>query len=68
LIPQGGGEYHKHHRCPGEMITLEIMKTGIDFLLNKITYTVPPQNLKVEMNKFPSVPKSRFIMKKVKRK
>ncbi len=68
LIPQGGGEYHKHHRCPGEMITLEIINTGIDFLLNKISYQVPPQNLEVEINRFPSIPQSRFIMREIQRK
>jgi fatty-acid peroxygenase len=68
LIPQGGGDFHKHHRCPGEMITLELLKTGVNFLLNKISYEVPPQDLSVKLNTFPSIPKSKFIMEKIRKK
>ena len=68
FIPQGGGEADKGHRCPGEGITIELMKVSIDILLNKIEYRVPKQNLKYSLRKMPTLPKSGFIISKVKRK
>ncbi|BBF43093.1 cytochrome P450 152A1 [Lachnospiraceae bacterium KM106-2] len=62
LIPQGGGDPATGHRCPGEGITLELMKDTIDFLVNKIEYTVPPQNLSYSLKKIPTLPESGFLM------
>lgn len=68
FIPQGGGDYHRDHRCPGEWLTVDIMETALDLLANKMTYTVPQQNLHYSMKRMPSLPKSRFIMENVRRK
>lgn len=62
LIPQGGGDPKTGHRCPGERITLELMKESIDFLVNDIEYTVPNQNLNFPLNRIPTLPESGFIM------
>lgn len=56
FIPQGGGETAKGHRCPGEGITIEIMKATLDFLVNKIEYDVPNQNLSYDLGKIPTFP------------
>ncbi|MFD1706310.1 cytochrome P450 [Siminovitchia sediminis] len=58
LIPQGGGSYVEGHRCPGEGITIEAMKVCADFLLNKITYQMPEQDLSYSLVSMPSKPKS----------
>lgn len=68
FIPQGGGDPAKGHRCPGEGITIEIMKTSLDFLVNKIAFEVPEQDLSYSLSKMPTLPKSRFIMSNIKRK
>lgn len=68
FIPQGGGETAKTHRCPGEGITVEVMKVGIDFLVNKIEYSVPKQVLSYPLNKIPTLPESGFIMTNIKPK
>lgn len=68
LIPQGGGDHHKGHRCAGEWITLDIMKISLDYLANEITYDVPKQDFSYSLVDMPSVPKSEFIMKNIKRK
>lgn len=65
LLPQGGGDPNTGHRCPGELITLELMKETIDFLVNEIEYTVPKQNLNVSLTKIPTLPESGFVMSNI---
>ncbi len=67
FIPQGGGDYYTGHRCPGEMATIEIMKASLTYLAGKLEYRVPRQNLKYSMARIPALPKSRFIINRVKR-
>jgi fatty-acid peroxygenase len=67
FIPQGGGDYYENHRCPGERIAIELMKTSIDFLLNKMQYKVPDQNLTIRLSRMPAIPHSRFIITNVER-
>ncbi|MRG86123.1 cytochrome P450 [Salinibacillus xinjiangensis] len=68
LIPQGGGDPNKGHRCPGEGITLEIMKASIDFLVNRVDYEIPAQDLSYSLSQMPTLPKSGFIINRVKQK
>jgi len=68
FIPQGGGDPSKTHRCPGEGITIEIMKESLDFLVNKIEFEVPEQDLGYSLVRIPTLPKSGFIISNVKRK
>ncbi|MDF2614122.1 MAG: cytochrome [Clostridia bacterium] len=68
FIPQGGGDPAKGHRCPGEGITVEIMKTTLDFLVNKIEFEVPEQDLSYRLNRMPTYPESGFIMSHVRRR
>ena len=65
FIPHGGGDPANGHRCPGESIAVEIMKSTLDFLLKKVDYKVPDQNLSYNMAKIPTLPKSGFILKNV---
>ena len=67
FIPQGGGDPAKGHRCPGEGITIEIMKAGLNFLVNKIDFEVPEQDLSYSLSRIPTLPKSGFIMKQIKK-
>lgn len=66
FIPQGGGDAANTHRCPGEGITVAIMKTVVDFLVNRIDYNVPKQVLSFPLNKIPTLPESGFIMTNIK--
>lgn len=66
FIPQGGGDSTTGHRCPGEGITIELMKVTLDFLANKIKYNVPNQDLSFDFSKIPTYPKSGFIINNVK--
>jgi fatty-acid peroxygenase len=67
LIPQGGGDYYKHHRCPGEMITIRIMKSGVLFLIQGISYEVIDQDLDYSQTDFPAMPRSGFIIENIKK-
>ncbi|MEQ6390102.1 cytochrome P450 [Bacillaceae bacterium S4-13-58] len=66
FIPQGGGDPAKGHRCPGEGITIEVMKASIDFLVNHIHYELPEQDLTYSLVRMPSLPESGFVMKDIK--
>lgn len=66
FIPQGGGDAAKTHRCPGEGITVAIMKTVIDFLVERIDYNIPKQVLSYPLNRIPTLPESGFIMTNIK--
>lgn len=62
LIPQGGGDHYKGHRCAGEWLTIDLMKVSLDFLVNEITYEVPEQDLTILLSRMPAMPESRFVI------
>lgn len=62
FVPQGGGDYLTGHRCPGEAITIAIMKEATRLLLTAIDYDVPAQDLAIDMSRFPALPATGFIM------
>ncbi|MGC1307809.1 MAG: cytochrome P450 [Phormidesmis sp.] len=66
LIPQGGGDFYLNHRCPGEWITIELVKVTLKFLTRSITYNVPPQDLAFSLSQMPARPKSGFVISNVK--
>ncbi|WP_407270291.1 cytochrome P450 [Radiobacillus sp. PE A8.2] len=68
FIPHGGGDPAKGHRCPGEGVTVEVMKTTLDFLVNKIDFQVPTQDLNYSLDEMPTLPKSGFVMSNIRRK
>ena len=67
FIPQGGGDHDLNHRCPGEWITIEIMKASSRFLASRIRYDVPDQDLRIAFSRPPAVPRSRFVITNVAR-
>ena len=67
LIPQGGGDYQTNHRCPGEWITIELMKVVLHLLTRSITYDVPAQDLRVSLSRIPALPRSRFVITNIAR-
>lgn len=61
FIPQGGGDFHRDHRCAGEWITIELTKTAVRLLM-KMRYQVPRQDLGIDLSRMPAIPKSRFVI------
>ncbi|HEX8503953.1 MAG TPA: cytochrome P450 [Hymenobacter sp.] len=65
MLPQGGGDYRSGHRCPGEWITLSVLKQAVNFLARCLRYQVPPQDLSFDLTRMPTLPRSGFIMQNV---
>ncbi|XGC81591.1 cytochrome P450 [Bdellovibrio bacteriovorus] len=63
FIPQGGGDHMTGHRCPGEFITIALMKVALEFFVMRMTYEVPQQNLEIDWTRLPALPKSRFVIR-----
>lgn len=66
LVPQGGGDFETSHRCAGEWVTIELMKTAVRLLVTGMHYDVPRQDLHIDMARIPAIPKSRFVITDVK--
>lgn len=58
FIPQGGGTYKAGHRCAGEWITVETMKSAAKWLVQSASYTLPAQDLSVDLTSMPTLPAS----------
>ncbi|TVR73924.1 MAG: cytochrome P450 [Sphaerobacteraceae bacterium] len=65
LIPQGGGDHYRNHRCPGEWITIDLMKVAVRKLVSEMEYDIPEQDLEIDMTQMPTAPSSRFIIQNV---
>ncbi|MFD0902111.1 cytochrome P450 [Actinomadura sediminis] len=61
LVPQGGGDPRTGHRCPGETITVEVLKC-LAVRLARLHYHVPPQDLAVPLRRVPTRPRSGFVI------
>lgn len=62
FVPQGGGDVATGHRCPGEGITLALMKVAIDVLTRRVRFGVPRQDLRIDYHRLPALPRDRFRM------
>ncbi|WP_037373642.1 cytochrome P450 [Salinimicrobium xinjiangense] len=67
FIPQGGGDYNQNHRCAGEWITINLTRIALDYLVSRMEYEVPEQDLKIDLSRIPAIPESRFKMQHIKR-
>lgn len=65
LVPQGGGRHEATHRCAGEWLTIEALKTTALLLSTAMRYEVPPQDLSLDLTRMPTLPASGFIMRRV---
>lgn len=62
LIPQGGGDHYRNHRCPGEWLTIDVMKAMLQVLVRELDYDVPEQDLSIDLSEMPALPRSGFIV------
>jgi len=65
FIPQGTGDHLTNHRCPGEWLTIEIMKRTVDFFVHQISFSVPPQDLEIDYSRLPALPRSQMVLSNV---
>ncbi|MCB2657626.1 cytochrome P450, partial [Listeria monocytogenes] len=47
FIPQGPGDPHVNHRCPGEGVAVALMSVAVRFLARSLQYEVPEQDLSI---------------------
>ncbi|MER7759700.1 cytochrome P450 [Streptomyces sp. NPDC097619] len=62
LIPQGGGDPHTGHRCPGEDITVHLLAT-LAATLADLDLEVPEQDLGIPTRRIPTRPRSGVIVR-----
>ena len=62
FIAQGGGDHYDGHRCPGEWITIELLKRAMRLLTSSMRYEVPEQDLRIDLARMPALPASRFVI------
>lgn len=61
LIPQGGGDPVRGHRCPGERVTVGLLES-LALRLAGLEYAVPPQDLRIPLHRVPTRPRSGFAV------
>lgn len=61
FIPQGGGEAAHGHRCPGEGIALALMTASVRALA-ALEWSLPRQDLHIDMRRLPALPRSGFVV------
>lgn len=67
FMPQGGGDHATGHRCPGEWLTIEVMKISLDYLANRMEFDVPDQDISYSLVSMPSIPNSEIVLENVRR-
>ncbi|MCW4385872.1 cytochrome P450 [Salinibacterium sp. SYSU T00001] len=65
LVPQGAGDADTGHRCPGERATIELMVRAARCLSRDIRYSIPEQDLRISLQRFPAIPESGFVIEDV---
>ncbi|MEV4566289.1 cytochrome P450 [Nonomuraea sp. NPDC049419] len=61
LIPQGGGDPASGHRCPGEALTVALLRT-LAPRLARLDYEVPRQDLSISLRRMPARLSSGFVL------
>ncbi|QBI53732.1 cytochrome P450 [Streptomonospora litoralis] len=62
FVPQGAGDPATSHRCPGEPITVSLIK-AVSRRLSRLDYEVPEQDFTVDMGRVPALPRSRCVIR-----
>lgn len=60
LVAQGAGDYLTGHRCLGEAMTIDLVKSALHLLASEVVYAVPRQDLAISLSRMPAMPASRF--------
>ncbi|SCL32274.1 fatty-acid peroxygenase [Micromonospora pallida] len=61
LLPQGGGDPAAGHRCPGELITVALLR-AFAVRLARLDHTLPDQDLAIPLNRIPTRPRSGVLI------
>jgi fatty-acid peroxygenase len=61
LVPQGGGDPHTGHRCPGEQLTVGLL-SALAVRLARLDVDVPEQDLGISLRRIPARPASGVVL------
>ncbi|WP_040340161.1 cytochrome P450 [Candidatus Blastococcus massiliensis] len=61
LVPQGGGDPHTNHRCPGEQLTVSLL-SALAVRLARLQFDVPEQDLRIALHRIPARPASGVVL------
>lgn len=64
LVPQGGGDRATGHRCPGEDVTIAMLR-ALGPRLARLEYHVPEQDLRIPLSRIPARVRSGFVIEGV---
>jgi fatty-acid peroxygenase len=64
-VAQGAGLFEDNHRCPGEWLTIAILKEAVRLFAGSVRYDVPVQDLSIDLSEMPALPKSGLLVKNV---
>lgn len=62
IAAQGAGDPHLGHRCPGERITIELIKAAAAEL-SAMRWAAPPQDFSMPLARMPTAPRDGFIIR-----
>jgi fatty-acid peroxygenase len=62
LVPQGGGDPERGHRCPGELATVRLMVQAVEVLTTWTTWTAPAQDDTIPLWRIPARPLSGMVL------
>jgi fatty-acid peroxygenase len=61
LVPQGGGDPHTNHRCPGEQLTVALL-SALAVRLARLQFDVPEQDLAISLRRIPARPADGVVL------
>ncbi|SCL30951.1 cytochrome P450 [Micromonospora inyonensis] len=61
LLPQGGSDPATGHRCPGETITIALLR-ALAVKLARLDHTLPDQDLTIPLDRIPTRPRSGVLV------
>lgn len=61
LVPQGGGDPHRGHRCAGDDATVRLLAESVRVLAG-LDYQVPQQDLRIPLRRMPTRPRSGVVL------
>ena len=61
VAAQGAGDVRTGHRCPGEGLTVALIKAAARELAS-LDYAVPPQDLRIDLSRMPTAPASGYVI------
>lgn len=67
-VSHGAGNRRFTHRCPGEWMTVDVMRTIVRLMVNEMSFSLPAQDLRIDLSRIPTLPNSGFVITRVRQR